>query len=461
MILEPGSKEVDLHNMSPQEASSGRLLSALATPSKWNEDWSVPKLQHSTALDGFRGLATCLIFQAHMPGGNEAFGQAGLGAFFVLAGFLLYGTLDKLYVSACRTGAAIVCLRYALTLRKILSQASSCSSNDHAYNLETSSGLRGVWQKTKRTYAWIVDFQLARAARLLPAQICMVVITSVYMHLRDSEKWSSALLTRSAVRALFWSEDYSSWASPFHQVWSLSFQEWSYLLLCITMPLVPKNAQKKRLFWSTITIIFFAISLVLALFQSTSFPFAGETYLGFPLLSLHWRRSVLGNIWKICLGATIRTMSFPTWVYRQNRMSGALALGFVGYVWWFNLSHVRGGDTSDAALGPKFAFFNPVAAFLTCAIILTSLEGNWLLEADILRFVGRLSYAAYLWHFTLAHIEDWPWNWHEAMGVLLSAIIAAYCSTIFVEEPIIRTFKRWQSRRLRQRESVRQSRSQA
>lgn len=87
------------------DSSEGLPTHTLRRPrgllSRWlaNSECAPPKISHSVALDGFRGMATCLVFQAHLPGGHEAWGQAGLGAFFIFAGFLLVGTLEKLYVS--------------------------------------------------------------------------------------------------------------------------------------------------------------------------------------------------------------------------------------------------------------------------------------------------------------------------------------------------------------------------
>lgn len=279
----------------------------------------------------------------------------------------------------------------------------------------------------------------------MPAQVFMITLTSLYMYTRPTGEWTGPYLTRAAIRAIFWSEDYSLEQSPFHQVWSLSFQEISYLLMCLAMPLVPRSARAKWTFWATITAVMLSVSTLLTVCESVSFPFDGESYLGFPLLNLNWRRGVAGNIWKICLGATLRTTPWPTWVYRQGRLGGFLAIFLIAYVACFNKTVIDGTDRSDAVLGHNVVLFNPLVALLTSAVILTSIETNWFLEAAIFRFIAKISYSAYLWHFTLSHITHWPNDTLPAWGVLLFAIICAYVSTVCVEEPFLNWYKKRRS----------------
>ncbi|PWN24639.1 hypothetical protein BDZ90DRAFT_282278 [Jaminaea rosea] len=404
-------KDIDLPLHSAHRPPRGLL-------SRWlqGSECRPPKVSHSVALDGFRGMATCLVFQAHLPGGHEAWGQAGLGAFFIFAGFLLVGTLEKLHLKA---------------------QAS----------LSPATPRHTAWQRFKAAYSWIPEFQLARAARLMPAQLFMIGTTSYYMYTHSSGEWTGPFLTRAAIRAIFWSEDYSLEQSPYHQVWSLSFQEVSYLLMCFAMPFVPRSARGKWSFWATATAVMLSVSTLLTVSESVRFPFDGETYLGFPLLNLNWRRGVAGNIWKICFGAFIRTFPWPTWLYKQGRLGGFLAIFMVASVAWFNDTFINGTDKRDAVLGHNVVLFNPLMAIVTAAVILTSIEGNWFTEAAIFKFVAKCSYSAYLWHFTLSHITHWPNDIITGYGVLLMAIVCAYVSTVCVEEPILNAFKKWKGAR--------------
>jgi peptidoglycan/LPS O-acetylase OafA/YrhL len=68
-------------------ASRWRTLGGVHTGETW-------RLGHRPALDGLRGIAILLVLINHidMPGGHHA-GQAGVGAFFVLSGFLITSVL--------------------------------------------------------------------------------------------------------------------------------------------------------------------------------------------------------------------------------------------------------------------------------------------------------------------------------------------------------------------------------
>lgn len=72
-----------------------------------------------------------------------------------------------------------------------------------------------------------------------------------------------------------------------------------------------------------------------------------------------------------------------------------------------------------------------------------------LLESGAARFIGRLSYSLYVWHFMfLAHfmgprlegvfVYDWKWWW-------IASLLAAYTSHRYVEQPFLRLKKRFAS----------------
>jgi peptidoglycan/LPS O-acetylase OafA/YrhL len=92
---------------------------------------------------------------------------------------------------------------------------------------------------------------------------------------------------------------------------------------------------------------------------------------------------------------------------------------------------------SGAIWGP---FTTVVAAIIT--IIGCVEHGNYFLELQILRYLGRISYSLYLWH----HVLLWFGGLFNqvtiaSVSVMSFSFIIAHCSTVYFEEPLRERFK--------------------
>ena len=77
-----------------------------------------------------------------------------------------------------------------------------------------------------------------------------------------------------------------------------------------------------------------------------------------------------------------------------------------------------------------------VAAILAAFSLAFALPGAPLLEGPVLRFVGRISYALYLWHFPVLLLADELHSGLPALPWLLLSVALATASTLLVEEPV-------------------------
>jgi peptidoglycan/LPS O-acetylase OafA/YrhL len=88
--------------------------------------------------------------------------------------------------------------------------------------------------------------------------------------------------------------------------------------------------------------------------------------------------------------------------------------------------------------GPMLA--TPAAVLLVAGAV----NGNVLLELPPLRFVGRISYALYLWHLPLLRLSHTTFGRSEAIPSVVTAVVVSVLSTLVLEEPLRRAWRRLQ-----------------
>ncbi|WP_375401454.1 acyltransferase family protein [uncultured Amnibacterium sp.] len=97
-------------------------------------------------------------------------------------------------------------------------------------------------------------------------------------------------------------------------------------------------------------------------------------------------------------------------------------------------------------LGPVTPHWNTVlpiaAAFATGSLLIAILPGSLVFELPPLRFVGRISYALYLWHWPSLWLLGTMRSGLRALPAVAFSIVMAVISTLFVEEPIRRAWRR-------------------
>jgi peptidoglycan/LPS O-acetylase OafA/YrhL len=320
------------------------------------------------ALDGLRGVAVLMVIADHA--GFAGQGQGGMGAagvtiFFVLSGYLI--------------------TRIVLADRE-----------------------RGDWSMRR--------FLAARAVRLVPALLAMVVVVvSVWLVVggpRDGLALEVLVSLTYTKNVFFMHFD----SGLFRHTWSLAVEEQFYLLWPLVLPLVVKL--RRPIVWLGLVI---TASVVVRIVVAGT---AGA-YASYPSLPTNAFALLLG----CCLAIRpARVESGPV-----QRLVPVVVLAVM--VWFI------------VAVGSPTAFvFVPVPVSLMAVVVVAwALPGMPLLEVAWLRFVGRISYSLYLWHWPALLLADEKYGGLSALPVLALAASLATASTLLVEEPLRR---RWRAARV-------------
>lgn len=269
------------------------------------------------------------------------------------------------------------------------------------------------------------DFYARRARRIFPALFFMLIVVSAYAWLVMSPSQVQDLSASTFFSVLFLSNfffidfvDYFAPAAgliPLLHTWSLGIEEQFYILFPM-VALVAFRFGKKRGFWVTVAVLLLA---------------------SFALSEWGWRNEPRGNyffspsrFWEILLGS----MAALWCAKRENNGNtaaaalglGALCLGFFIY--------------NDDTLFPSYLTLLPTLG--TALVLIYARGANFtakILQLPPLRFVGLISFSAYLWHqpvFVFARIEGYE-TAHPTTAFILIAVILALSSATwyFVEQP--------------------------
>jgi peptidoglycan/LPS O-acetylase OafA/YrhL len=343
-------------------------------------------------IQGLRAFAVLAVVVYHLWPGALHGGFVGVDVFFVISGFLITGLLLREHVA---TG----------TIR-----------------------LGRFWSR--------------RAKRLLPAAFLTIVVTGIAVLVAvPSALWGQygRELIASTIYLQNWelaanAVDYLASAdgpSPFQHFWSLSVEEQFYLLLPLLLLGVAVLGRRRRLsplitarlLLGTVVVL----SLVWSIVQTATNP--GVAYF-----------STGTRAWEFALGGLAATVHLPevrTEVARRVRLV-ATGIGVVALA----LSLVV--ITPDTAF-PGIAALLPVAG---ATLVVLFGGGTEFEDVGALRpvaFVGRISYALYLWHWPLVVILPimlgGPLDWATSTAVLLVAVGLATVTTFWFEEPV--RFSTW------------------
>jgi peptidoglycan/LPS O-acetylase OafA/YrhL len=256
-----------------------------------------------------------------------------------------------------------------------------------------------VEARDSRTWS-MAGFVANRFVRLFPALAVMVAVVSGILLARGLPVRD---VTARAVPALTYVQNMAPRLSfqVFGHTWSLGVEEQFYLLWPLALPWVMRRA-RPHVFLALVIAGSVAVEI---LFPRDWLPMHAYALLAGCALAL--RRPGPANRWM-----------FP---------AGALALAV------------------SMVLGPSFTqlyVYGPMIATPGAVLMVAgALPGNRFLEASPLRFTGRISYAAYLWHVPLLRLTGATYAGAAAIPPIVLAVIVAVASTLIIEEPARRAWR--------------------
>ncbi|WP_338518261.1 acyltransferase family protein [Alteromonas gracilis] len=329
-------------------------------------------------IDGLRAIAvlSVVIFHAQAPFLSGGF--VGVDIFFVISGFLITGIL----VSNFETNIFSLPLFYAKRIKRLLPAA---------LTLTLVTLLFGYFILTPDKY-----LELAKSAVMSSA-----FAANVWFFLNSGYF------------------DQSTEISPLVHMWSLSVEEQYYFIVPVLIFLLLRYGGKKALNigLTIITLGSFAMSVLL----TPKHPDA-SFYL------LHTRA------WELCAGGLL-SLNLHKLNFLSSRNINVLAcfgLLMLGYSLFF---------ITPAIYFPGWIAAVPViGTIIVLATIKNSqVVGYALLTTRPMRFIGKISYSMYLWHWPIIvyyriYVSERHFNATEQATLTLLSIIAGYVSWKFVEE---------------------------
>jgi len=342
-------------------------------------------------LEGFRGIAILLVLLCHarLPGAEAGF--IGVDVFFVLSGFLITGLL--------------------------------------------------VDERRRTGQIRLGSFYARRARRILPAAIVVLASTLLAAQLflspldlpRVADDALAASLSVANVRFALEATDYFApvAASPVLHYWSLGVEEQFYLLWPVLL-LLATRARRPR----------FAIALLIGVVLAGSFALS----LAMTASNGPWAYYMLPTrAWQLAAGGLL-ALAVP--------LLGRTPRAIAAFVGWLGVGLLGAGLV---LIGPMTEYPGLAALLPTlgAAAIIASggragSPGRIVLATPPLRWLGRISYSLYLWHWPilvlgpvalgLASSEEGPAEGDllVRLGLVLVAVVLAALSWRLVEEPFRR-----------------------
>lgn len=331
-------------------------------------------------IDGLRAIAVLSVVIFHAQAPFLPGGFVGVDIFFVISGFLITGIL----VSNFETNTFSLALFYAKRIKRLLPAA---------LTLTLVTVLFGYFILTPDKYV-----ELAKSAIMSSA-----FAANVWFFLNSGYF------------------DQSTEISPLVHMWSLSVEEQYYFIIPFLIVLLLRYGGKKALNIGLVTIAI--SSFTMSVFLTPKHPDA-SFYL------LHTRA------WELCAGGLLslnlqRVNSLPN---RKRNMVACFGLLMLGYSLFF---------ITPAIYFPGWIAAVPVVGtiIVLATIINSQVVGYALLTSSPMRFIGRISYSMYLWHWPIIvyyriYVSERHFSAFEQLSLTLLSIIAGYISWKYVEEKV-------------------------
>ncbi len=374
-----------------------QLLSAARTPSRSRDRVALAaepaeryQFQYLPQLDGFRGAAILLVLFAHTVESSAV----------PLKWMVLAGPLGALGVSLflVLSGFLITGLLFA--------------------------------ERQETSNISLRNFYLRRVLRLLPALFVFLAVTWVLVKSHTIpyiSNWEFAA-------CLLYARNFYGQSMALGHIWSLSLEEQFYLCWPVLLLVLPRKWLLRVAVAATFAIATFrAFAIHFDWFHLPESVYYMRPYFRFDSL-------LIGA----CLALALA--SWPSLLERTRSVTRRLPVGLL----WLPL-------LAWSIFGMRFnqCFYQSIQLGLAVVLLaqLVVGEGRWLqrfFRHPILRYLGKISYALYLWQelFLLARPPSWT-LWDTLPVWLLPPLILAMLSYHFLESPALRLKKRFEYAPLR------------
>ena len=333
-------------------------------------------VKHRLDIEGLRGIAVAMVvlFHAGVPG--TSFGFWGVDMFLVISGFLITTTIVK-----------------------------DIDAGQFRYG----------------------DFLARRIRRLMPAATLVILATMLGVFAVGSPLDWAGVGRDAMVGAGYLTNVYAAFVGvsyfnegasfqPLIHLWSLGLEEQFYVVWPLILVVAARFLGRRGIVWvMALTIL---VSLGLSVVLSPIAPIKA-----FYLLPT--------RMWEFAAGGILGLMTFNPYRARATAFVFVAAGLFVTAVIMLTPQTPLPGALTIA----------PVAA--TALVILSGKNGgqhgfSWLLENPALRFIGRISYSLYLWHWPLLILAR-PYVGDSAaatIGLIAGMTTLAWLSLTHVETPV-------------------------
>lgn len=338
-------------------------------------------------IQGVRGFALVLVLACHAEVPGFAGGYVGLDIFYVLSGFLITGLI--------------------------------------------------LTELDRRGGVSISRFYARRAKRLLPLAVTVlgftVVGSALLLSPAQNQQVSGDVLS-AALYVVNWhfiaeSVDYFAFGetltSPVQHYWSLSVEEQFYLLWPVTLGIGALAARRLGVSLRRAIAFFVVPVAIVSLAYSLEFTPADSRGAYF---------STFTRIWELAAGG-ILALVLPAGLRLPRGLSAALAAAGLAIFVVCTLAFT--GDTAY----PGWRALLPVAATIAIIVAGTAAAVSRpvaLLTGAPLQYLGKVSYAWYLWHWPLIVFAGAVWgdlSPPALVAVTLAAGVPAILSHYVIEEP--------------------------
>jgi peptidoglycan/LPS O-acetylase OafA/YrhL len=331
-------------------------------------------------VEGLRGVAILLVLAFHADVSLTAGGFVGVDVFFVISGFLITGLLLR---ERERDGRIDFAAFYARRVRRLL-----------------PAGL--VTLAVVLPVAWTLVDPLDQVPVALDAAAAAVSLGNIRFALEQGDYFATV-----------------GTPSPFLHYWSLGVEEQFYLVWPALLVLSARGTRPRRNAGVALTVVLGA-SLVASI-AATGIAAPWAFY------------SLPTRAWQLALGGLIAVAARAL-----DRLPGVL----LSFPAWAGLMMVV---ASVLLLDPSMAYPGVAALLPTSGAALLILGSarrlgpGWLLSIGPLRFVGRISYSLYLWHWPILVLVPIALGTEPTLegrlGLVGLSIVVATATCFLIEEP--------------------------